>query len=226
MFIVNAPLSALNMAYPGVAVGLIVVLVQLLVVFMILRRVFGLSSGRTLAPFGAYVAWVGAALVLATGVIRPFLVEGFRMPSQNMAPTIAPGDRVLVNKVTQPRRWDVIVHWSNGPHSPVYCKRLVALPGERLRFDQGTIFINDKAADVPPVLAGRCHAAIADENFAPMARYRDGQTIQRGPNECFLMGDNVELSYDSRMTGPLPRSALIGVVDLMYWPLNKIHIFR
>jgi signal peptidase I len=105
----------------------------------------------------------------------------------------------------------------------VFCKRLVGMPGERLRFENGTIFINDQPADVPKVLQGRCRATIPNERNP---RYTGGQTIVLGGNEYFLIGDNIDISGDSRYFGPTNRADLIGVVDLMYWPIDRLRIVR
>jgi signal peptidase I len=107
----------------------------------------------------------------------------------------------------------------------VYCKRLVGLPGERLRFENGSIYVNDQAMTAPAVVAGRYHASPFQQPN-PSARYEDGQTIALGSREYFLVGDDVNISADSRIYGPSDASTLVGVVDLKYWPLDRIQIFR
>src|SRR5205823_2060885 len=107
----------------------------------------------------------------------------------SMAPTIEPRDRLLVNKLLRPRRWDMVAYWRHDEQPPaVYCKRLIALPGERLRFDGGMVYINDQLMPAPAVVAGRCHASVP----GTAARYADGQTIALGSDEYFLVGDNVD----------------------------------
>jgi type IV secretory pathway protease TraF len=56
--------------------------------------------------------------------------------------------------------------------------------------------------------------------------YVEGQTILLRSNEFFFIGDNADVSLDSRLLGPSDRSAIVGVVDLMYWPLSRFHIVR
>ena len=53
------------------------------------------------------------------------------------------------------------------------------------------------------------------------ARYKDDETITLGDDEYFFVGDNVEHSNDSRLSGPTRGSSLVGVVDLIYWPLRS-----
>jgi len=199
--------------------------VQLAVAFFVLKQAFRLSSARTMSPFSAYI--VGSALLVAfvVGVLRPNLVEAFVMPTQSMAPTINPSDRFVANKFIAPKRWDLVAYRNNDKDQNVFCKRLVGLPGERLRFEGGQLFVNDQAVAGPAILAGRFHAATPHETGSA-ARYHDGETILLGQDECFLLGDNLEISGDSRYFGPSPRTSLIGVIDVIYWPPSRARIIR
>jgi signal peptidase I len=208
-----------------VHIALVTTLVQLSANLLIMSRVFRLPVGKAFAPWGAL--FVPAAVTLAIGwfVVRPYLVEGFMLPTGSMAPTLVSGDHVAANKLRQPRRWDVVVyHHSNGRQTQTFCKRVVALPGERLVFDgNGGVTINGVPVPVPPVLAGRCHAAPAGPARS-MAKFADGETITMSDRQMFLIGDNVDLSYDSRMDGPSDIASIIGVVDAIYWPPSHVRV--
>jgi len=106
----------------------------------------------------------------------------------------------------------------------IYCKRLIGLPGEQLRFEEGNLYVDNQPVTPPAVLAGRLHASLTDAG--PEARYRDGETISLAGDEYFFIGDNVEASKDSRFDGPSRRGAILGVVDVLYWPLGRARIFR
>ena len=139
------------------------------------------------------------------------------LPTASMVPTLKPGDRFVVNRLARPARWDLIVYRSGGPQSPLYTKRLVALPGERLRFDNGDIYINDQRMPAPPVVAGRYHAWLpAIPTW--QSRYHDGETIVLAEHQFFVVGDNVDVSGDSRIYGPSDEPSIIGVVDFVFWP--------
>jgi len=208
----------------SVAAAAALVLAQLLIAYSVVRIGFQLSPGRALAPFGAQLGVSGLGALLLLGLVRPFVSEAFVIPTASMSPTIEPGERILVNKLATPRRWDLLVYVVNDPHGPEkYCKRLVGLPGERLRFENGQIYINDQLQTAPAVVAGRYAASLP--HFSP-PQYFDGETIQLGEREFFLVGDNVNRSGDSRIHGPSDRSALVGVVDLRYWPLARVAILR
>jgi signal peptidase I len=143
-----------------------------------------------------------------------------------MSPTLNPGNRVLINKLLTPHRWDLVAYRDpNDPHHPVHCKRLIGLPGDHLRFDNDQLFVNDLLTMPPSPLLGHLHAS--PPSIPPtQTRYHDGQTITLGPDQYFLLSTNPTLSPDSRLTGPSKRPSLIGVVDLIYWPPSKIRLLR
>lgn len=204
-------------------VQLALVAVQFAILLAAIRAAFRLSWGRAFAPLGAHVATSIVAAGLALYVVRPHLVESFVLPTRSMAPTVVPGDRFTVNKLLGPRRWDLIAYRVGGPRPAVYLKRLVALPGERLRFESGTLYINDRPApDVPAVLVGRLRAS-ADPRYA---RYAERETIALGPDEYFVIGDDVDRSVDSRVDGPVRGVAIVGVADWIYWPPSHVRIVR
>jgi signal peptidase I len=211
----------------AVAAGVAGLGVQLVVLYVVLARVFRLSGGPAFAPFGGYLGASVGCLVLAVAVVRPYVVEAFVMPTASMSPTVVPGDRFCANKLLSPRRWDLVAYVNDGPDRAVYCKRLVGLPGERLRFEGGQLYVNDQLQAAPAVVAGRYFSS-PRHNGVPMpdARWRDGDTIQLGPNDLFFVGDDPDISGDSRMFGPTDRSKVVGVVDLRYWPAGRFGFLR
>jgi len=211
---------------PGIiGVGLFWIALQLSLMFIVLHKAFKLSFGRTFAPFGALLGVSILFVVLALAVLRPYVSHSFVIPSASMSPTLEPGDRFFVNKLVHPRRWDLVAYWNISDRPPgrtIYCKRLIGLPGEQLRFDNGQLYINDQVQTAPAVLAGRLTANMPHG----ASHYRDGETIRLGPNEIFVIGDNVPNSADSRYFGPTNTSEIVGIVDLQYWPLSKFGVKR
>jgi signal peptidase I len=210
---------------PGmIASALFWLVVQIAIVFSVVKHTFQLSTGRTFAPFGALFGVSLLFIVLTLVVLKPHVSQTFVIPSASMSPTLEPGDRFFVNKLVQPRRWDIIAYWNASALSPqrtIYCKRVIGLPGEQLRFEFGQLYINNQLQSAPTVLAGHLTA-----NLRYYGRYRDGQTISLGHNEIFVIGDNVSNSADSRMSGPSNTADIVGVMDLQYWPLSKFGVKR
>ena len=205
-----------------VELGLFVV--NLWVAFVVMRWAFDLSTRRTFVPLGAFVLLNVLFAVLVVGVIQALVCETKRLPSVSMSPTLERGARVAVNKMITPRRWDLVVYY-NETQGELYCKRLVGLPGERLRFEDGSLFVNDQPVEAPAVLAGRLRTTVP--NMPPgMFLYEEGETIQLGPTDYFVVGDNLDRSNDSRLEGPTDAANLVGVVDLVYWPPRNASILR
>jgi len=209
----------------AMAISLIVGILIWLVGFIIMMLVFKLSVKRTFSPFGAMLGFGVIGFLFVWFVLRPYVCEGFIVPTGSMLPTIEPQDRVVAEKLLSPRRFDLVVYHAPQHDSPVYVKRLIGLPGERLRFDGGDLYINDQKVPVPDVIAGKYRATVGS---APSNSdlYRDGQAIQLGSDDYFFLGDHTEVSIDSRMQGPSPKSSIVGVVDAIYWPVRKMKIIR
>lgn len=169
-------------------------------------------------------------------VLRSFLFEPFQIPTGSMIPTLEVGDFILVNKFNYGIRLPVIgtkvldVHEpQNGevmvfipPHKDEYfIKRVVGVPGDRVRYQDKTLYINGEkqtqtfVAQVPPV----------DPEFL-VYREKLGETehlIQRNPyretrvdewvipdGHYFMMGDNRDQSSDSRYWGLVSEDNIVG----------------
>ncbi len=165
-------------------------------------------------------------IILIVLLIRSFLFEPFRIPSDSMMPTLLDGDFIFVNKFTyglrlpvlnaelvdlgEPRRGDVVVFRLPSDPSTNYIKRLVGLPGDRISVHNKRLYVNDEPQPVviDGVYEGFGHtgAQIGEETL-------DGVVhrvlyIQERPSvdfegvvpegHLFFMGDNRDNSRDSR----------------------------
>ena len=158
-------------------------------------------------------------------------VQNYRVEGPSMDPRLANEDRVLVNKalyteidaervarfipgleVEEGQTWrplgrpdygDVIVfRWPRDP-SQNFVKRIVALPGDRIRVQGGTVFVNGVPLDEPYV----------EHRLDETRRER---TVPE--DSYWVLGDNRAQSDDSRHWGPVPRDHVIGKVWVAYWP--------
>lgn len=188
---------------------------------VIFKEMFKLSWGRGFAPWGAYLAIEIIYTIFVVCFVEPRLSQSFVMPTNSMNPTLVPGDRFFVNKAVAPRRWDLVAYHSSQQGEPIFCKRLLGLPGERIRFEGERLYINDHLEESPGALHG--HYA---GKYGTGMRPRDGETMQLGPDEFFFIGDNLDNSLDSRVEGPTDRDKLVGVAELLYWPLSRAGLLR
>jgi signal peptidase I len=174
------------------------------------------------------------ALVLAI-LLKTFVVQAFSIPSGSMEPTLAPGDRVLVQKLVYgPERGDVIVfsdpkgragpdrgivggffHWLSGalgierPEHEDFIKRVIGLPGETVELRGGRLFI--EGARVPePYLRGPPDT-------------RDYGPVEVPGGALFVLGDNRTNSNDSRFgLGFIALDKVIGRAFAIVWPPSRV----
>ncbi len=223
------------------------------------------TRSTTAARTGAAGLWdnvrtIVVALLIAV-VVRTVLFEPFNIPSGSMIPTLLVGDYVFTEKWAygysrfsvpfapdlfdgrilyhRPHRGDVAVFRETKDTSIDYIKRIVGLPGDRIRVTGGQLYVNDVL--VPRTALGDYDAT--DENGTVMqgARYEEhlpgsgGRGVvnhqilkltSEGPQndtpdyvvprgDFFAMGDNRDDSADSRFQGPLPE-------DLGYVPIENL----
>ncbi len=132
----------------------------------------GAGGGRSVAaklPWYVDLSKSFFPVILAVLVLRSFIVEPFRIPSESMLPTLLKGDFILVNKFAyglrlpvlntkligngQPARGDVVVFRYPLEPTIAYIKRVVGLPGDRLEYRGNQLFVNGQPAPLTP-LAG------------------------------------------------------------------------
>ena len=153
--------------------------------------------------------WLVTVSVLFVLVVVVFVAEPFAIPSRSMAPTLLPGDQVLVDKTAYrrgvPRRGDLVTFERGGD---VQLKRIVGLPGDRVELRDGVLTVDGRARREPYVDLSRVDSVF----FGPV-------TVPAGT--VFVMGDNRGDSRDSREYGPVHQDELIGRVALRLWPLER-----
>ena len=152
-----------------------------------------------------------ALLVLLVLPVRAYVAEPFAIPSESMAPTLRPGDHVLVEKLSyrfgSPRRGDLVVFKAPDGGS-LAVKRIVGLAGDRVAIEDGVLAVNghhEKEAYVD-------QSQVDSVYFGPVV-------VPRG--DVFVLGDNRADSHDSRDYGAVPRRSLIGRVLVTLWPLFR-----
>jgi signal peptidase I len=199
---------------------------------------------RKKSPLGSLlelVVTVGVAVGLAI-LIQAFIIKPYRIPSGSMIPTLAIGQRVLVNRlVSHPSVGDVVVFHpphgadalnpvcgssSEGSGHPVPCgvptvtessqtfiKRVVAGPGDQISIIDGHVIRNGK-----PEKDSYIDPCTSDSPVP--CTFRSPITVP--PGDYFMMGDNRGDSDDSRLWGPVPDKWVIGVAFATYWPPSRI----
>lgn len=154
--------------------------------------------------------------------------QAYRIPAPSMAPTLLVGDRILTQRV---------IHWPWAPsdrkevrgvgrgsilvfRSPVdpqveSIKRVVGLPGERIRMENKTVYINDRPLDEPYAVFSAGSDKEVNEKLAKLPE----TVVPEG--HFFMLGDNRDVSFDSRFWGPLPSELVTGRPLLIYWSFDS-----
>jgi signal peptidase I len=166
-----------------------------------------------------WVIIIVAALLVAL-VIKTFLFQAFYIPSESMEPTLKPGDRVLVNKLSYDvhsiHRGDIVVFKrppaeAGNPAIKDLIKRVVGLPGETIEArNDDKVYINGKLLKESYLPAGTITNPFAPR-VVPSGKY-------------FVMGDNRSNSSDSRFIGAIPGSLIVGRAFIRVWPLSSIDL--
>lgn len=187
-------------------------------------------------------------VLLVVLFLRSFVAEPFRIPSGSMMPTLEVGDFILVNKFAygirlpvlrtkvvalgDPERGEVVVF--KYPQQPEvdYIKRVIGLPGDRIRYENKQLFVNGEAVQQKELgiypgdgpqgrmlgakmleedLQGVVHAILQ----RPEADGPEGEIVVPA-GQYFVMGDNRDNSNDSRYWGFVPEENLVGRAMLIW----------
>jgi signal peptidase I len=159
---------------------------------------------------------LGIFLVIYLFVAQPHLVKG-----ESMLPSYHEGEYILTSKIYKwwgnPQRGDVIVLKSPDDKSVQFIKRIVGLPGEKIKVSSGKVTIYNKEHTSGWEL-GESYIGTAvptyGNTFLP-----DGEVYEIPAGKYFVMGDNRPFSYDSRNWGALPKGDIVGKAFFVYWPL-------
>ena len=154
----------------------------------------------------------GALLLLVLAfALRTWVAEPFAIPSESMAPTLRPGDHVLVEKLSyrfgSPHRGDLVV-FKVPDEGSLAVKRVVGLAGDRVAIEDGVLAVNGHLQN----------EAFVDQSQVDSV-YFGPVVVPRG--DVFVLGDNRADSHDSRDYGAVPRGSLIGRVLVTLWPLFR-----
>lgn len=182
-----------------------------------------------------------------------FVVQAFKIPSPSMEPTLRVGDHLLVNKFIfggtgaayekflpyRPiRRGDILVFkFPYGDHTH-YVKRVIALPGDRIKIVDKQVFVNGQpllepykvydpgewydsfGSNFPPTSLHFLHRNVQPEWGERILDFVEGDELVVPPGRYFVMGDNRDNSLDSRYWGFVDRGAVMGRPIVIYWSVE------
>ena len=166
-------------------------------------------------------SWIWSFIVafIIVGGVYFFLGRPFTVSGASMYPTLHNGDRMVLSKVGDIHRFDVVI--LKAPDENVeYIKRVIGMPGDTVEMKSGVLYINGKKVDQP---------FINTEALVKQTVFMDDFTLESLTGESkvpegkyFVLGDNRGVSKDSRMIGFIDRSAIEGKAVFTIWPFGRI----
>jgi len=170
-----------------------------------------LGWGRELLGTAAFLIAVFTLLQLA---LPRSVVHG-----TSMEPSFSEGQRLVISRLNylfgDPQRGDIVVFNSPNPlrdNEPSLIKRVIGMPGDTIEFIDQQLYVNNVLLDEPYI------------NEPCAARDCEDELWELGPDEYFVMGDNRNVSRDSRAFGPVPGENIIGEALLRFWPIPAIDV--
>jgi signal peptidase I len=159
-----------------------------------------------------------AAVLLAAG-IRVFAIQTYWIPSTSMVPTLQVYDRILVLKAFfnwhDLHQGDIVVFSEpprdhcGGPAGDLV-KRVIALPGQTIYSAEGTVYVDGRALAEP-------YLPRVDPLGPPIPDATRLHPFRVPAGEFYMLGDNRQISCDSRFWGPIKGSSIVGRVVLLLW---------
>jgi signal peptidase I len=169
--------------------------------------------------------WIKAligALAIAV-IIRSFFFTPIVVDGASMNPTLQDQDRMIVTKIGEPKRFDIVVF--HAPEGKDYIKRVIGLPGDRIEYKNDVLYINGKAYNEPYL--EKYKKSLKDggtltDSFTLKETAVGSDTVPK--DSLFVMGDNRRESRDSRKIGAIPMKKVVGTTNVVYYPIKDIKI--
>lgn len=172
----------------------------------------GSLSPRAVALLKVWLRDLTISLAVAAFIII-FLYQPVKVEGTSMMPLLDDQERIFVNKFVYRleaiQRGDVVVFRYPRDVSKSFIKRVIGVAGDRVRIDEGKVFVNGQSLAEDYVALG-----YADDRSYP--------EIVIPPNHYFVLGDHRNMSDDSRDFGPVSARFIYGKAIFGYWPVAKM----
>lgn len=150
-------------------------------------------------------------IVVVIVLLKIYVISPIRVNGTSMDPTLKNGDIMILNKIgyriTKIKRFDIVVIKYK---DELLIKRVIGLPGEKIKYENNTLYINDKALDEE-----------FDKTYTYNFSLKEIGSTTVPDNSYFVLGDNREVSKDSRSIGFIDREDIVGKSSLTLFPLNR-----
>lgn len=167
------------------------------------------------APRSVWRTWV-RDLLIACGIaafIILFLYQPVKVEGNSMLPSLEDQQRIFINKFVYRleaiHRGDIVVFRYPRDPSKSYIKRVIGVPGDRVRVAAGRVLLN---------------GTLIDEPYVPKQYwdFRSYPEVLVPPGAYYVLGDHRLMSNDSREFGPVREENIYGKAVFVYWPVSRL----
>lgn len=178
------------------------------------------------------IIWFGGLLIVLF-IIRTFVFMPVVVSGNSMDPTLQNRERVIATKTKKIERFDIVTFPAPDDPKKSYVKRVIGLPGDTVEYKNDQLIINGEEYDEPYLKEFK--GELAEGDFLTYVTGEDGQphsefslgnltalgssTVPEG--ELFVLGDNRQISKDSRLIGFIEKADITGNVKFCIWPPSK-----
>lgn len=155
--------------------------------------------------------------VIVSFFIILFVYQPVKVEGGSMEPGLEDQERIFINKLVY--RWEdigrgdiIVFRYPRDPRKS-FIKRVIGLPGDRIRISFGHVYRNGKMLEEPYVPSDFLDTRSYPESIIPA-------------NSYFVLGDHRSMSNDSRDFGPVSRGFIYGKAVFGYWPMEKLGVLR
>jgi len=155
--------------------------------------------------------------VLIAFFIILFVYQPVKVEGGSMEPGLEDQEHIFINKLVYRfesiERGDIVVFRYPRDTRKSFIKRVIGLPGDRIRISYGHVYVNNELLPEPYVPSDYLDARSYPETIVP-------------PNAYFMLGDHRSMSNDSREFGPVMRGYIYGKAVFGYWPMEKMGVLH
>jgi signal peptidase I len=175
---------------------------------------------------GSFLWELGRIVIIAFVIMigfRFFVAEPFIVSGQSMVPNYHNREYLVVNKMSyrlhDPKRGDVIVFHYPKDTSQYFIKRIIGLPGEKVKVENGKVVIYNSEH---PQGSALTEPYLSNQDIT----FGKDEVVTLGTDEFYVLGDNRLASSDSRVWGILPRHDIVGTAWMRVFPISAFGVTK
>lgn len=143
-------------------------------------------------------------IIIVVVLIRTFIVTPVKVNGTSMYPTLKGNEVMLLNKLGKIKRFDIAVLKIDEENDNLI-KRIIGLPGETIEIKDNQIYINDE---------------LLEDTYGYGVTYNIDKVVLED-DEYFILGDNRQVSLDSRVFGKIKRNEIKGTTNFVIYPFKS-----